>query len=328
MPVVPKVGVVITNFNNRAYVGTAIESAANQSIRDISVVVVDDASTDGSDEVIRDALSRLADPRFHYVRVEQNLGQAGAIRRGLAEIDTPFVCFLDSDDYWYPEFLAQHLVAHMNAEYPVALSFCDSHIVDGNGNILAGTAWWFDSNTVKPAHRVIDPGTIPDINAEAGEVTYPEKRRMVLRGQWSLNSATNSMAGMMFRRSFIDLVLVPPDNKIPLYVDYYLSVFAGLLTGTIAIYDALYAYRMHGENLHSNGRVMGGPYSTSTRNWQVVRHGILLLVQEIMQNKAQSIREAFGDQHAVAEGLLIMALKPPSPVEQVRGWLRNLLPWR
>jgi len=327
MPVVPSVGVVIPNFNNRPYVEAAIESAANQTIRDIRVVVVDDASTDGSDEAIRGVLSRLGDPRFHYVRLESNLGQAGAIRRGLAELSTVFVCFLDSDDYWYPEFVAQHLAAHMNADFPVALAFCDSHIVDSNGHILAGTAWWFDSNTIKPAHRVIDPAMVPDISPDSGEVSYSGKRRMVLRTDWSLNSATNTMAGMMFRRSFVDLVLVPPDERIPLYVDYYLSTFAALLTGTVAIYDALYAYRMHGKNIHSNGQLFGGPYNSSTADWRVIRHGILRLIQETMQRDAQSIRQAFGDQYGVAKERLDMALDPPPRAMGFRGRLRSFLPW-
>jgi len=328
MPVVPSVGVVITNFNNRPYVGAAIESAASQTIRDIRVVVVDDASTDGSDEAIRGVLSRLNDPRFHYVRLESNLGQAGAIRRGLADLSTPFVCFLDSDDYWYPEFVAQHLVAHMNADFPVALAFCDSHIVDSSGRILAGTAWWFDANTIKPAHRVIDPAKVPDVRPDSGEVTYSAKRRMVLRTEWSLESGTNTMAGMMFRRSFVDLVLVPPDERIPLYVDFYLSTFAALLTGTIAIYDALYAYRMHGKNIHSNGQLHGGPYNSSKSDWRVIRNGILRLIQEIMQNDAESIRQAFGDyQYGLAKGLLDNALDPPTRTIRFRARLRSFFPW-
>ncbi len=329
MPVVPSVGVVVTNFNNRPYVGVAIQSAASQSIRDIRVVVVDDASTDGSDEAIRDVLSRLNDPRIHYVRLEANLGQAGAIRRGLADLDTPFVCFLDSDDYWYPGFVAQHLVAHLNSDFPVALAFCDSHIVDSNGHILAGTAWWFDANTIKPAHRVIDPAMVPDITPRSGEVAYSAKRRrMVLRTEWSLESGTNTMAGMMFRRSFVDLVLVPPDERLPLYVDFYLSAFAALLTGTVAVYDALYAYRMHGNNIHSNGQLFGGPYNSSKSDWRVIRNGILRLIQEIMQSDAQSIRQAFGDyQYGLAKRLLDTALEPPTRTMRLRRRLRSFLPW-
>jgi len=122
MPLAPPVGVVIANHNNCAFVEKAIESVAHQTVRDLQVVVVDDASTDRSDEVIRRCLARLGDARFRYVKLATNLGQAGALCRGMTELDTPFVCFLDSDDLWYDDFVARHLAVHMNTDFPVALT--------------------------------------------------------------------------------------------------------------------------------------------------------------------------------------------------------------
>ena len=74
MPLAPPVGVVIANHNNCAFVEKAIESVAHQTVRDLQVVVVDDASTDVSDEVIRRCLARLGDTRFRYVKLGTNLG--------------------------------------------------------------------------------------------------------------------------------------------------------------------------------------------------------------------------------------------------------------
>lgn len=328
MPALPPVGVVITNFNNQSFIGSAIQSAARQTIRDIQIVVVDDASTDGSDDTIRDVLSGLNDPRFHYVRLDSNHGQAGAIRRGLVDLDTPFVCFLDSDDYWYPEFVAQHLAAHLNADFPVAVTFCDSHIVDAHGRMLAGTAWWFDSNDGRPACRLVDPILIPDIEPESGALTYPGKRGMTLRTEWSPDSATNTMASMMLRRNFVDLVLVPPDRRLPLYVDFYLSTFAALLTGVIAVHDALYAYRMHGRNLHSTGQVFGGTYNSSMADWRAIRDDILRLIQETLRGKAEPIRRAFGDrQYTLAEASLKKALDPRARTMGHYNRLRRFLRW-
>ena len=158
MPLAPPVGVVIANHNNCAFVDRAIESVARQSVRDLQVVVVDDASTDSSDEVIRRSLARLDDTRFRYVKLATNLGQAGTLRRGMAELDTPFVCFLDSDDLWYDDFVARHLAVHMNADFPVALTYCDSHVIDADDRLLTGTAWWFDSDNPQAwAQRSIAP---------------------------------------------------------------------------------------------------------------------------------------------------------------------------
>src|SRR5262245_44160612 len=88
MPLAPTVGVVVANYDNGAFVARAIDSVARQTFRDIRVIVVDDASNDESDVVIREHLARLADPRFHYVRLPANAGQAGSMRCGLAELNT------------------------------------------------------------------------------------------------------------------------------------------------------------------------------------------------------------------------------------------------
>jgi glycosyltransferase involved in cell wall biosynthesis len=309
MPLVPEVGIVIANHNNAAYVKNAIESVARQTVRKIRAVVVDDASSDESDEAICGCLSDLADPRFRYVRLPSNLGQAGAIRCGIALLSTPFVCFLDSDDLWYEGFLARHLEAHLNADFPVALTYCDSHIVDSEGRMLAGTAWWFDFVSGSPSTRILDPSVIPGIGSETGELVYRGNPRLTFRDEWSPEVATNSMSSMMFRRDFVDLVLTLPNDDLRLFADFYLSTFAYLLTGVIAVHEALYAYRMHGQNKHSNGSVLGGTYNSSKTSWGPKRDGILRLISAVLQSQAQPIRMAFGDyRYGHAETLMRHAL--------------------
>ena len=312
MPSAPPVGVVIANYNNGAFVGRAIESVTRQSCRNLRTIVVDDASTDNSDEEIRTCLSRLNDSRFSYIRLDTNVGQTGAIKRGLAELDTPFVAFLDSDDEWYGNFIERHLCAHMNADFPVALTYCDSHIVDGNDRLLAGTAWWFDHR--ESSSKAFDPALVPQFDATNGELSFPRNGRLTFHPHWSTLSATNSMASMMFRRSFVDLVLVLPDSDLRLYLDYYLSTFAGLLTGSVAIHDALYAYRMHGSNKHSNATVMGGTYNSSTKDWAPIRDHILRLVLRILDEEAAPIRGAFGEwRRTNSKALVRRALDAHSP---------------
>jgi glycosyltransferase involved in cell wall biosynthesis len=323
MPSAPAVGVVVANHNNCAFVAKAIESVARQTVRDISVVVVDDASTDQSDEIIRACLATLDDPRFRYVRLESNLGQAGAVRRGLMELDTPFVCFLDSDDLWYDDFIARHLAVHMNTDFPVAMTYCDCHVIDAQDRLLAGTAWWFDSDPSPPAHRPVDPATMPSIDPQTGKLTYAQTHKLTLHMQWSPAGATNSTASMMFRRSFVDLVFVPPSPELRLYVDFYLSTFACLLTGAIAIHDALYGYRMHGNNKHSNAAVLGGAYNSSTQPWDPIRNSVLHLIQRVLRSEARAIRTAFGEErHTKAEALVAAALGElePDATASPNGW--------
>lgn len=302
---VPTVGVVIANHNNSKFVARAIDSVARQTIRNVSVIIVDDASTDESDLVIREHLTELADVRFQYLKLQYNVGQAGTLRRGLSRLDTPFVSFLDSDDLWYNNFVERHLEAHLNADFPVALTYCDSRIIDFDDRLLAGTAWWFDSDPSLPARRTIDASQIPKIEPTTGLVTYSPRRVITLYSQWSPDGATNTTASMMFRRSFIDLVFLPPDEELLLYVDFYLATFACLLTGAIAIQDALYAYRMHGLNKHSNASVLGGAYNSSKQPWRPIRTRVLQLIQSVLLTEGECIRSAFGDQrYAEAEALL------------------------
>ncbi|MBV8191170.1 MAG: glycosyltransferase [Alphaproteobacteria bacterium] len=320
MPFAPTVGVVIPNHDNGDFVVQAIESVAHQTVHDLQVVVVDDASSDDSDAAIRDCLARLDDRRFRYLANPANLGQCGAIRRGLAELETPFVAVLDSDDVWYERFIERHLAAHLNTDFPVALTYCDSHVVDAGGRLLAGTAWWFDSLFDEPAERSIDAAHLPAVDPATGLLTYSAKPQFTLRTAWTPTTATNSMASMMLRRSFVDLVLMPEDHRLRLYVDFYLSTLACLLSGVIALHEPLYAYRMHGRNKHSDLAVMGGPYNTSTRPWQQVCEEVLHLVHETLDTHADRIRRAFGpDRHAEALKSIAQAVAKSDPAAEKTG---------
>jgi hypothetical protein len=129
---------------------------------------------------------------------------------------------------------------------------------------------------------------------------------------------------MMFRRSFVDLVMVPSDEALRLYVDFYLSTFAYLLTGAVAIHQALYAYRMHGANKHSDAVVPGGAYNSSSRDWGPIRARLLAMIQSVLREKAEPLQRAFGEERcAIAEEALAAALRPPTD-----GWRKILPPWR
>lgn len=310
MPSAPSVGVVIANHNNAAFVARAIRSVAGQSYRKIDVAVVDDASTDDSDREIRHCLAALDDPRFRYVRLETNLGQTGAIRRGLSMLDSPFVAFLDSDDCWYGDFVGRHVAAHLNADFPVALSYCDLHIIDAHDELLAGTAWWIDWSWPN-ASRTIDPSLIPRLDEAAGTIDFPARGKLTFDDGWSATHSTNTMSAMMFRRPFVDLVLTVPDDALCLYLDYYLSSLACLLTGSLRLHDALYGYRMHGGNRHSNAAVFGGASSSSTNDWTEIRAHVLGEVDRTLKEQSAAICVAFGaHRHAEARRLVRAALGP------------------
>jgi hypothetical protein len=158
------------------------------------------------------------------------------------------------------------------------------------------------------------------VDAEAGEVSFERTGVATLHSAWSPNQASNSMASMMFRRAFVDLVLLPDDDELRLYVDFYLSTFAALLTGTISLADALYAYRMHGANNHSDGTVLGGQYNSSSKQWEPIRNTIWHLVLRVLEREADSLQRAFGSYRVEqAQGQLRQALRSLAGGRSIRS---------
>ena len=94
--------VVIPLYNKRAYIRRAVDSVLAQTHREFELIVVDDGSTDGSHE----ALASVADQRCTLVR-QQNAGAGAARNRGAGEARERWVSFLDADDFWLPEHLAE-----------------------------------------------------------------------------------------------------------------------------------------------------------------------------------------------------------------------------
>mgnify|MGYP000258719112 CR=1 FL=1 len=94
----PAVSVIIPAYNTRDYIGTAIASVLSQRFSDIEVIVVDDASTDGTADVVR----AIADPRVRLIRLAVNAGAAVARNQALRNARGRWIALLDSDD-WYGE---------------------------------------------------------------------------------------------------------------------------------------------------------------------------------------------------------------------------------
>jgi len=98
-PTAPDVSVVVICYNDRANLGRAIASVQDQTLRNLEIIVVDDASTDGSADLAEDMARE--DARIRVVRLPSNSGGCSAPRNaGLDTARAPYVMFLDSDDYY------------------------------------------------------------------------------------------------------------------------------------------------------------------------------------------------------------------------------------
>lgn len=99
----PRVSALVPSYNHRAFVGHAVESALGQRGVEHEVVVVDDASTDGTREIL-EGLS--GEPRLRLEFAERNRGVSATFNRCLELAQGEFVAYLGSDDWWLPGHLA------------------------------------------------------------------------------------------------------------------------------------------------------------------------------------------------------------------------------
>ena len=129
----PDVTVVIPTHNRSRLLRATLRSALAQRDVDARIVVVDEASTDDT----RDVIARHGDGRVRSIRHDRPHGVSAARNRGIAESDTEWVAFLDDDDLWAPDKLALQL-ARARAEgrdwtYGASVALLPTHEVSGGG---------------------------------------------------------------------------------------------------------------------------------------------------------------------------------------------------
>ena len=134
-----KVSVVIPNFNHARYLDQRLRSVLSQTYRDFEVVVLDDASTDDSLEVLAPYRS---DPRIRWIENRVNSGSAyKQWNRGVREARSDYVWIAESDDYADERLLAI-LVERLERHPRVGVAYCQSWVVDEDGRTLCCAADW------------------------------------------------------------------------------------------------------------------------------------------------------------------------------------------
>ena len=109
----PKVSVIIPTYNRARIVGEAIDSVLFQRYDDSELIVVDDGSTDGTEELVASYL-----PRLTYL-YQEHQGVSAARNRGIASARGEYLSFLDSDDLWLRDKLSSQI--HFMESHPECL---------------------------------------------------------------------------------------------------------------------------------------------------------------------------------------------------------------
>ncbi len=118
------VSVIMPSWNTSNFIAESIESVIDQTYENWELIIVDDCSTDNTDEVV----AKFKDKRIRYFKNEKNSGAALSRNRALREARGEWIAFLDSDDLWSPDKL-EHQINFMN-KHGYTLSYTEYEKID------------------------------------------------------------------------------------------------------------------------------------------------------------------------------------------------------
>lgn len=128
------VSVVCLCYNQERFVEEAIRSVLNQTYPNIQLIVVDDASTDSSVNVITSALISL--PEVQFLALKENLGNCKAFNKGLALVKGAYIIDLAADDVLLPNRVEEGVRALTEKGSGYGVHFSDAEIIDQYGTHL------------------------------------------------------------------------------------------------------------------------------------------------------------------------------------------------
>lgn len=179
--------IVIPAYNAANFISTSIDSVLNQTYTNFELIIVDDGSTDMTKSII----DQYDDERIRYM-FQDNAGVSAARNKGILESRGKYICFLDSDDEWYVNHLAE--LSSLIEEYTtcglyitgydirlnngdivhksqqILKKICKEHITSNNGyDVLLNNGYFFNTNTVCCKKEVFDKVGLFKVGVKNGE---------------------------------------------------------------------------------------------------------------------------------------------------------------
>jgi len=172
----PKVSIILPNFNHSAYLEERIQSILGQTYQDFELIMIDDCSTDGSREIMEKFRSN---PKVgQIVFNEQNSGSAFAQwDKGIALAKGELIWIAESDDVAQPKLL-ESLVAQFDRDNNCVLAFCSAMLIDSNGKEIG----------IHPKHSKLGK----DLHLEGSKFI----KRWLIQGNYVVNAS-----GALFKKS-------------------------------------------------------------------------------------------------------------------------------
>jgi len=99
------VSIITPSYNCEKYIGKTIETVINQTYQNWEMLIVDDASTDNTEKVVKS----YKDSRIKYIKLNENSGAAIARNKGMKDAKGKYIAFIDSDDLWKSDKLEKQI---------------------------------------------------------------------------------------------------------------------------------------------------------------------------------------------------------------------------
>ncbi|WMI69849.1 glycosyltransferase [Mangrovimonas sp. YM274] len=125
----PLISVVMATYNGEKFIAEAIQSILDQTYKNFEFLIVDDGSTDRTQEIIRG----FRDHRIRYIKKEANTGIADSLNKGIAQAQGTYIARMDDDDVSFPHRLERQLEVFANDNQII---FCGTSVEDINGKTL------------------------------------------------------------------------------------------------------------------------------------------------------------------------------------------------
>ncbi len=127
----PKVVVIIPCFNASETIEQTLKSVEGQTYRNYDVLIINDGSTDGTEELVLSYRDRTG--KAWRVITQPNMGQTVAKNTGILNSNSEYIAFLDSDDVWAPEKL-EYQVNLMMSNHDVGLCYTGGMLINEQGD--------------------------------------------------------------------------------------------------------------------------------------------------------------------------------------------------
>jgi len=155
----PSISVIITTYNRTDLLYQSVKSVINQRYSNYEIIIVDDHSTDGTEDLFNNKLNKL-ESRIRYFKHDSNKGLTESRNTGLKYANGDYVAFLDDDDEWEANKLEKQMVWLSNNSVKNNILYCGLKTVDNSGKEISVNKPNINGEIKK---AIINPGlnTIP-----------------------------------------------------------------------------------------------------------------------------------------------------------------------